>query len=1058
MCNKNVNKHFIMLTSNYFLINVKYNDYYLLIFYFMKQRVLVLLACLFASFTLAMAQNLTVSGTVVDENNDPVIGASILVEGTARGTITDIEGKFTISGVPASANNLQVSYVGMRTQLVPITSGNIQIVMKNDAEVLDEVMVVAYRTTTKASFTGSASVMRDTDMSAQRQSLVKSFEGKVAGVRVGASTGDPGADQRIQIRGIGSINGSTQPLYVVDGVPIVSDGDATTGLKSQSILATLNPDDIESMTVLKDAAASSLYGSRAANGVIIITTKKGAIGRTRVTYDGEVGWSEVANQKALKMMNSKELKQYWEDGLEGYFELRAGLDPETSRQYAIEEVNAAWEDGGWFHDPSGNTYTDWSKEVYRKGVTTNHQVGISGGSDRTQFYASFGYNKVNGVVRGSDFERYSGRINLDHQVTNWLKVGVKQMISYTNTNGFRDQNDQSQGFGTSAPLSIMFSSDPSATVKLSDGSYNPDIAFGKTTNPHLSQSKNINEFSEFDKSNTMRSLTNADIEVKLPFNFTARSVFGYDYVANNEQEFWAPNSVNGASYNGLGSRYNFTNTTLTSSSTLNYANSFGKHNLQVLAGFELEDRKLNYTYAAAQGYVTWKLPELANGSDYRGRSYEYGSSMLSWLANANYNYDNKYYFSASFRRDGSSRLAADNRWSNFWSVSGAWRISGEEFLKDNPLFNDLKLRVSYGTNGNLPTGYYPYMGTYGTTAGYGTGSAYTWSQLSNPNLGWEKSQNFNVGLDWNLYGRVGLTVEYYNKVTKDMLFATPISWVTGFGSKTSNLGKLTNKGLEVTISSQNIMTKNFTWSTDFNITFQSNKVKELPNGEDVQYGDGDMYILREGESMHTFYLPQFAGVNKETGLGEFWIDPEDHSKGVTNYYSQAGSTIVGKAVPDFLGGITNRFTWKNFDLSFMISFQGGADMFDYPGYFLQFSDGVRIGSFNMMKDVVGNYWRNPGDEVDNPRPIYANPYRSDKFSSRTIRSTDNIRMRDITFGYRIPVKKSVINNMRVYFRATNPFLIYNASPNVDPDVDVNGYRQTDTPPTRSFVFGVNFEL
>ena len=1024
----------------------------------MKERVLVLLACLFASFTLAMAQNSTVSGTVVDETGEPVIGASILVEGTARGTISDVEGKFTITNVPASAKNLQVSFVGMRTQLVPIEVGSMQIVMRNDAEVLDEVMVVAYGTTTKASFTGSASVMRDTDMSAQRQSLVKSFEGKVAGVRVGASTGDPGADQRIQIRGIGSINGSTQPLYVVDGVPIVSDGDATSGLKSQSILATLNPDDIESMTVLKDAAASSLYGSRAANGVIIITTKKGAIGRTRVTYDGEIGWSEVANQKALKMMNSKELKQYYEDGLEGYFELRAGLDPETARQYAIEEVNTAWEEGGWFHDPSGNTNTDWSKEVYRKGLTTNHQVGISGGSDRTQFYASFGYNKVNGTVRGSEFERYSGRINLDHQITNWLKVGVKQMISYSNTNGFRDQGDQSQGFGTSAPLSIMFSSDPSATVKLPNGEYNPDIAFGKTTNPHLSQSKKNNEYSEFDKSNTMRSMTNADVEIKLPFNFTARSVFGYDYVANNEQEFWAPNSVNGASYNGLGSRYNFTNTTLTSSTTLNYANSFGKHNLQVLAGFEAEKRTLNYTYAAAQGYVTWKLPELANGSDYRGRSYEYGSAMLSWLANANYNYDNKYYFSASFRRDGSSRLAADNRWSNFWSVSGAWRISGEEFLKDNPLFNDLKLRVSYGTNGNLPTGYYPYMGTYGTTSGYGEGSAYTWAQLSNPTLGWEKSQNFNIGLDWNFFGRVGLTVEYYNKLTKDMLFATPISWVTGFGSKTSNLGKLTNKGLEISISSQNIVTKDFTWSTDFNISFQSNKVKELPNGEDVQYGDGDMYILREGESMHTFYLPEFVGVNKETGLGEFWIDPEDHSKGVTNYYAQAGSTIVGKAIPDFLGGITNRFTWKNFDLSFMISFQGGASMFDYPGYFLQFSDGVRIGSFNMVKDVVGNYWRNPGDEVDNPRPIYGNPYRSDKFSSRTIRSTNNIRMRDITFGYRIPVKKNVINNMRVYFRATNPFLIYNASKNVDPDVDVNGYRQTDTPPTRSFVFGVNFEL
>ena len=433
------------------------------------------------------------------------------------------------------------------------------------------------------------------------------------------------------------------------------------------------------------------------------------------------------------------------------------------------------------------------------------------------------------------------------------------------------------------------------------------------------------------------------------------------------------------------------------------------------------------------------------------------SSMMSWLANANYNYDNKYYLSASFRRDGSSRLAAENRWANFWSVSGAWRISGESFLKDNPLFSDLKVRLSYGTNGNLPTGYFDYMGRYSTSTGYGTSGAYYWSVLSNPNLGWEKSKNLNIGIDWQLFNRVNLTLEYYNKVTTDMLFDVPTSFVTGFSSKTSNLGKLVNKGFEFTVSSQNL-TGALTWNTDFNFTVQSTKVDELPEGNDVQYGDGNMYLLREGESLHTFYLPEYVGVDPETGLGEFWIDPSDHEKGKTNYYSQAGKTIVGKALPDFQGGITNRFAYKGFDLSFMISFQGGGSMFDYPGYFLKYSDGMRVGSFNMDAEVDGNYWTKPGDNVDYPRPIYGNPFRSDRFSSRTIRSTDNIRMRDITFGYKVPIKKSVIENLRVYFRASNPFMIYSATKNIDPDVDINGYRQTDTPPTRSFVFGLNFEL
>ena len=353
---------------------------------------------------------------------------------------------------------------------------------------------------------------------------------------------------------------------------------------------------------------------------------------------------------------------------------------------------------------------------------------------------------------------------------------------------------------------------------------------------------------------------------------------------------------------------------------------------------------------------------------------------MSYFGNINYDFDNKYYLSASFRRDGSSRLAADNRWANFWSVSGAWRLSGESFLQDNPLFTDLKLRVSYGTNGNLPGDYFGYMDTYSTNGGYGSSPAIYWGNAGNTKLGWEKSQNFNVGVDWNLYNRVNLTVEYYSKLTTDLLFQTPTSYVTGFSSQWQNLGKMKNQGVEFTISSQNVVTENFTWTTDLNLTHQSIKIKELPDGADVQYGDGNMYLLREGESMHTFYLPEYIGVNSETGLGEFWIDPDDHSKGVTNYYSKAGKGIVGKAVPDWMGGMTNRFTYKNFDLSFMISFQTGASLFDYPGYFLTYSDGVRVGSFNMTADVAGNYWTKPGDKVDNPKPIYNNPYL---FQNRT---------------------------------------------------------------------------
>ena len=1002
---------------------------------------------------MAFAQTSVTGKVTSSDDGEPVVGASVKIAGTKTGTVTDIDGNFSLN-VPADAK-LEISYIGMNPKTVKATS-NMQIVLTSDAKALDDVVVVAYGTTTKASFTGSAAVMKDKDMSAAKSSLIKSLEGKMAGVSLGASTGDPGSDQKVLIRGIGSINGSTQPLYVIDGVPVSNSDMSNSNLRAQSILSTINPNDIESMTVLKDAAASSLYGSRAANGVIIITTKKGASGKTHVNYDMQIGWNNIAKKSAMETMSSSELKQYYKDALQGYFVTYEGMDEESAASAAAEEVR-----DGWFYDYDNDNTTDWYKEVYRTGFTTDHQISINGGNDRTKFFTSFGYNKVNGTVKGSSFERYSGRLNLEHKVTNWFKISAKQMLALTDQSGFRDQGKQEQGLGKSAPISILYSMDPTAPVKNEDGSYNDQASFqtGIISNPNLMLGQTTGSKAETLDSELMRSLTNVEGELKLPYDLTVRSIFGFDYMSNHIREFWASGSTNGSSVNGYGLRSNYTSKTLTSSTTLNYNHSFDKHNVGAMVGFESEKRDLLLLSATAQNYSTDKLPELANGQPNSNSSATYCAAMLSWLGSVNYNYDNKYYFSASYRRDGSSRLAADNRWADFFSVSGAWRISGEEFLKDNDLFSDLKLRLSYGTNGNLPTDYYGYMGTYTTAgAGYGQSSAIYWSQINNPKLSWEKTHNFNVGLDWTLFNRVSLTFDYYNKITKDLLFQMPVSYVTGFDSYWNNIGELKNQGLEFSVSSQNIRTKDFSWTTDFNLTKQSIKVNKLPNGDDVQYGDGNMYLLREGESMHTFYLPQATGVNPETGLMEFWVDPEDHSKGTTEYYSKAGKTIVGKGVPDWVGGITNTFRYKDFDLSFMISYQFGADLFDYPGYFLKYSDGVRVGAFTVSKSVAGNYWQKPGDVAEFPRPIYGNPYRSDRFSSREIISTDNIRMRDITIGWTVPYFKKYISNLRVYFRATNPFLIYNAAKDVDPDVDINGYRQTDTPTTRQFLFGLNFSF
>ena len=951
----------------------------------------------------------------------------------------------------------------MQSQEVAIRS-TVKVVLKSDAQMIDEVMVVAYGTAKKTSFTGSASVVKSTEVSSQKESLVKSLQGKVAGIRVGGSTGDPGSDQRITIRGISSISASSQPLYVIDGVAIVNNDVSSSGLKSQSILSSINPDDIESLTVLKDAAAASLYGSRAANGVIIITTKSGKQGKSKVSYNMETGWTEMAVGGQYTPMNATDLKEYYWNAIKNYGVVKGGMSESDAAQYSDENTPSFF----WNYDSDINT--NWKKEVYGKGFITDHQLAISGGDEKTKFYTGLGYSKTKGLVKGSEFERYSGRVNVDHKAYSWLRFGARQMLSFTNTKGFRDQGDQAQGIGTSSPLSILFSMDPTAVNKLEDGSYNPDAGLNsKVSNPNLMLGQSTGENAETVSSDMIRSISNLEAEITLPYGFSAKTILGYDYINNKELEYWAPGSVDGESLGGLGYRTDYTNKTLTSSSTLNYSGNFGVHNLTALVGYEVEDRNRLFTNMSAKSYSTDKLPELSNGQPYEVGSSTYGASIMSYLGNINYDFDNKYYASASFRRDGSSRLGKNNRWANFWSISGAWRISAESFLANNPLFSDLKLRASYGTNGNLPTEYYANLALYSFSGGYGDESAIYWGSAGNPNLGWEKSNNFNIGLDWNLYDRINLSVEYYNKITTDLLFEVPTSIVTGFSTNWQNLGKLKNDGIELTLSTTNVKMKDFVWTTDLNLTRQNIKIKELPSGSDVMYGDGNMYLLREGESMHSFYLPKWLGVNSQTGLGEFYIDPSLKSRdtevngetivdgNVTNYYSKAGKTVVGKGVPDWMGGITNTFKYKNFDLSFMISFQTGASLFDYPGYFMTYSDGIRLGSFSVSKEVAGNYWKQAGDVVDNPKPIYSNPYRSDRWSSRTIKSTDNIRMRNITLGYKVPVKKYV-NNLRLFFKATNPFLIYCATDNIDPDVDINGYRQVDTPQTKSFMFGLNFEL
>ena len=998
--------------------------------------------------TMASAQNLTVTGSVTDAEGFPMEGAAVVVKGTSSGTTTNPEGRFELS-VPQDAI-LVASYIGYISQEMKVGGEHtINFVLLEDSAYLDDVIVVAYGSMLKSDFTGSASqVSGDRIAQSSAESVDKGMIGKISGVRVASSTGDPGSAGSVQIRGVSSISAGTSPLYVVDGVVISSstEGDLNVGYKSMGILNTLNPDDVESVTVLKDAAAASLYGSRAANGVILITTKRGKQGKTTVTYSGEAGVSNMAVSRALKMMDGPQFISYLKAAGDNAF----AINPAYSYGYTGDEI------ASMVADPSGKTSTDWTKEVFRTAFQQNHQLSLTAGTDKTKVYAGLGYTDTDGIVIGSYFERFSGRVNVDHKVNQWLNVGIRQMLSFTSAKGHSDQSSQAQGMGYATPLGVLIQSDPTASVKNPDGTWNEYVSWsGQTGNPHIL----FDSDTEYNKTHTMRSLSNLDLELKFTDYLSLTNTFGYDYIDNKQYLWWAPSSIDGAALNGLSAEYIFQTSDLTNSTLLRFRDSYGSHNVSALAGYEVADHRVRYTYAGANNYPNDKLNALSVGQMYGVGGASYRSFMASVLANVNYDYDNRYYASASFRRDGSSRLGPDSRWANFWSVSAAWRLSGEPFMQAvSRLFSDFKIKASYGTNGNLPSGYYSYKGLYSASGGYGVGSAIFWSNPENDSLGWEKSRNFNVGFDWNMFNRLDLAVEYYNKYTSSLIFDMPASAVTGFSSYTANVGNLLNEGVEMEAGAQIVDLLNFSWAVNFNFTWQRSVVKNLPNdGADIPYGDGSMYIHREGASMYSFYLPVWKGVNPETGLGEFWIDPTDHSKGVTNFYTEAGNAIVGKAMPDVLGGFSTNMVFLDglLDLSFLISYQFGGSLFDYPGYFTH-CDGFRAASMNAAADAA-DYWTPYNRDAAYPMPIMNNPYRWDRFSSRLIKSTDNIRMREIALGCNIPVKRYV-ERLRVYVKANNPFMIWSAVPDIDPDVAINGYRTVDVPVTKSFTIGLNITL
>lgn len=1008
------------------------------------------------------AQKKQITGTITSlEDKEPLIGATVIVKGSLAGAETNMDGQFTLD-VNEDAKTVIVNYVGMEQQFLPIPkNGVLNVVLRPATMNLDEVVVTGYGNFTKSSFTGSANTLRaDLLKDVPVISIEQKLQGMTSGVSITGGSGQPGANTSIRIRGMGSLTASNEPLYVIDGVPVTS-GSLSSGSGGEAsymnnaktnIMSTLNPADIENITIIKDAAAASLYGSRAANGVILITTKQGSSGRTRVTLTASAGFSDAAVD-FRPTLNGEQRHELMYEGLHNYAsdQIKLGtLLPDGTlafKQTADEYANANIDT--YAAMPSLG-YTDWRNVLLRKATHQNYEASISGGTDKTRVYTSLGYQKQEGLVENSSLERISARLNINQKIGKRGEVGANMMFSQMNQEMNEERTSSINPF-----YCMAVATPPSYPVYNEDGSY-ANTYPGSTVNPL----RDIR--TDYNKVRMSRLFATGYAAVEIIDGLKLKEMLSYDYNIQKDARYF--NALSGAGpksgSDAQTSKGFIEYGKLLSSTSLNYIKTFDqKHHLDVLVAYETE----NYQTDKAAGEKT-KLPSdklfepdnAASISSFISSTQD--SRMISYLSRLNYDFDNRYYVAGSFRRDGSSRLAPESRWGNFWSVSGMWHLGNEAFMKSvKNVLSDVKIRASYGVNGNQPGALYGYMGLYGYGQNYmgGTGSYET--TQANPLLKWEKNYNMNLGLDLAFINRIFVSLEYYNRDTKDLLYNRPISATTGFLNYLGNLGQLNNKGVELELRTLNFSTSDFNWTTVFNLTHNQNKIVAL-DGKLDQVIEGSWFIRKVGLPFNSFYVKEFAGVDPTNGDALYYLNTKNEDghpdRSLTNDASKAQAVPYKQVDPKVSGGLTNLFSYKWFDLGFTLTYSLGGYSFDKTGTYIE-TDGASESNRNLPVYAFDR-WQNPGDKTDVPRFVLGQSNKLSGGSSRFIHSTDHLRLKNLTLGFTLPhqwTDKAMLDKVRVYFSGSN-LLTWSKWKQYDPEVPVSGEVFCETPPMRTCSFGI----
>ena len=1065
----------------------------------MVRKIVLSLIAVFVFLAYATAQNRQISGTVSDANGHPVAGATVIVDGTSLGTTTNTAGEYTLSA-PVNGT-LVVTFVGFEPQQLPIAGKTrINVTMKEDAQAIDDVIVVAFGTAKKEAFTGSAAVIKSDEIAkVQTSNVATALVGRVAGVQTSSTSGDLGKTPSIRVRGFGSINAGKEPLWIVDGMPYEGD------------LNNLNTNDIESMTVLKDAASNALYGARGANGVIMVTTKKAKSGDAVVTIDAKWG----VNSKALEEYDViTSPAQYYETHFKALYGYYAQTNP-AAKAYALASSGLTSNGTGGlgynvYTVPEGQaligtngklnpnatlgrkiiyngqeywlTPDDWIDEAYQSAFRQEYNVNISGATERSSFYASLGYLDNTGIIKSSALERYTARLKADYQAKKWLKVGGNMSYAhFSNSNGNSNEGSASSTaniFAFSAqmpPIYPVYIRDGSGRIMVDDNGYQMydygDKGNAGLTRPLLPGANGL-QTSWLNKKkaegNAFSGSGFVDISLYKGLKLTVNGSTNIDETRTT----YLNNQYYGqfAEAGGTISKYHTRDIAYNLQQILNYNETFGKHNVGLMVGHEYYQKKYYYLSGTKSKLFSYDNEELGGAVVDGAGAHSYIDDYNSegYFMRAQYDYAGRYFVSGSYRRDASSRFHPDHRWGNFWSVGAAWLLNQENWF-DAPWVNMLKLKASYGSQGNDNIGNYLYTDTYSIENNNGE-IAVLFGQKGNPNITWETKTNLNIGTEFGFWNnRLSGSVDFFNRKTSDMLFAFSVPSSLGYSSYYANVGDMVNRGVEVELNADLIRTKNVLWSFNLNLTHVKNEVTYLaPEHKSTTvegykgYIDGS-YFVGEGLPLYTYYLRSYAGVDPETGASLWYKDVKGDDGKITRTktsdYTSATRYLHDSAIPSVYGGFSTSVSAYGVDFSISFNYQIGGKVYD-SGYasFMSSPYGTTVGT-NYHKDIL-KAWTPENKGSDIPRLQYGDQYTT-SVSDRFLTDASYLNISNINVGYTLPSKitqKFGVQKLRVYLACDN-VVYWSKRQGLDPRYSFTGATNfSNYSPIRTISGGVTVQF